>query len=104
MAPTEPETMTPEEYMAWLARKMREATLVTQRLDAKWQRLNDELNTLLDNKGIRDVVQRDSIKGASLAFSDALNAGKWWREKAVYLASVLQAEVTYREHFKGGPS
>jgi hypothetical protein len=95
---TPPQKMSPAAYMRWLARKMREAVLMTQKLDAKWHRLNDELSTKLDAEGVTDVVQRDKIKSESLAFTDALNAGKWWREKAVYLASVLQAEAAYRQY------
>jgi hypothetical protein len=96
--PPIPRQLSPNQYLTWLARKMREAVTMTQKLDAKWNRLNDELNTKLDAEGQYDVLQRAKIKGESLAFSDALNAGKWWREKAMYLAAVLQAEAAYRTH------
>lgn len=99
---TAPDNLTANQYMAWLARKMREAVETTQRLDARWNRINSEINELLDRQGVQDIVQRNKVKGESLALNDALQGGKWWREKAVYLASVLQAEVVYREHFIGG--
>jgi hypothetical protein len=42
--PPKPQQMSPGEYMRWLAVEMREAVRMTQKLDAKWKRLNDELS------------------------------------------------------------
>jgi hypothetical protein len=80
-----------------LHRLMREAVKETQKLDATWNRLNDEVNTYLDDQGVRDIVQRTHIKSASIPLKDALEAGRWWREKAVYLATVIQAEIAIKE-------
>jgi hypothetical protein len=89
--------VTDEQYLQWLHAQMREAVRETQRLDGVWKQLNAELNDLLDRQGETDIVQRTKVKGQSIALSDALNGGKWWREKAVYLASVLQAELAWKD-------
>jgi hypothetical protein len=89
--------MNRDQYLEWLRRKMREAVKETQRLDAKWNRLNDELNDHYERHGVTDVNALAVAKSESLALSDAFGAGQWWREKSVYLASVLQAELAMRE-------
>lgn len=83
-------------YLRNLRSLMHEAVRETQRLDAKWNRLNDEINSYLNRQGETDLVQRAKIKSESLPLQDALQAGKWWREKATYLATVLQAEMAMR--------
>lgn len=85
-----------DDYLRSLRSLMQAAVRETQRLDAKWNRLNDEINAKLDAEGITDIVQRDKIKGASLPLQDALGGGKWWREKAAYLAAVITAEMAMR--------
>lgn len=84
-------------YLRNLRTLMQEAVKETQRLDARWNKVNDELNDLLDRRGTTDIVQRTKIKGESLALRDALEGGKWWRDKATYLAAVIQAEMVMRE-------
>ena len=70
-----------------------EAVKQTQRFDAKWNRVNDEINAKLDAERVTDIVQRNKIKSASLPLADALGSGNWWRAKATYLATVVQAEI-----------
>lgn len=82
-----------ERYLRNLHGMMQEAVKETQRLDALWNRLNDEINQKLTGEGITDIVQRTGIKSSSIPLQDAMAGGKWWREKAVYLATVLQAEI-----------
>lgn len=85
------------QYLAYLRLKMREAVKETQRLDARWNRLNDELNSKLDAEGVYDILARTRTKQESLALRDALEGGRWWREKAVYLATVIQSEIMCRQ-------
>lgn len=42
-----------------------------------WNRINAEINDLMDRRGETDIVQRSKIKGASLPLKDALDTGKW---------------------------
>jgi hypothetical protein len=84
-------------YLAYLRRKMREAVKETQRLDARWNRINDELNRMLDRQDVTDILARTRTKQESLALQDALEGGRWWREKAVYLATIIQSEIMCRE-------
>lgn len=85
-----------EKYLVSLRELMREAVKKTQHYDAKWNRLNDEMNDYLDRKGETDIVQRAHIKEMNLPLNDAYAAGQWWRGKASYLALVIQAEVALR--------
>lgn len=85
-----------ELYLLNLRQLMQEAVRQTQKFDAQWNRINDELNDLLDRKGEKDVVQRARLKEQNLALADALGAGNWWRAKASYLAQVIQAEIAMR--------
>lgn len=86
-----------DDYLRRLRTMMQEAVRETQRLDAKWNRLNEEINSYLNTQGVTDIVQRDRVKSQSLPLQDAFGGGKWWREKAVYLATVIQAEIAMRE-------
>jgi hypothetical protein len=81
-----------KEYIRTLLNDLREANRTVYRFDAKWQKINDELNNYLDRSGVKDPKQRDSIKGQSLALADALGTGKWWREKAMWLSQAILAE------------
>lgn len=85
-----------EEYLRSLQKYMQEAVKKTQRYDAKWNKLNDEIDDYLNRSGITDLQQRSEIKMASLPLQDAFGAGKWWREKSQYLASVISAECALR--------
>lgn len=84
-------------YLVQLRNLMQEAVRETQRLDAKWNKLNDEVNEYLKKSGVTDVVQVDRIKGENLALADAFGGGNWWRAKATYLATIIQAEIAMRE-------
>jgi hypothetical protein len=88
-------------YIDKMWRRLREANLKTMRLDEKWNSINDQLNEYLDAKGIEDAVQRDKIKKENLALADALNAGNWWRAKAVWLSGALMAEKAAVEMTQG---
>lgn len=92
-----PKSLSREEYLRQLRQLMREAVVVTQRHDAKWNKINDEINAKLDAEEVFDIVQRNKIKAASIPLADELGGGNWWRAKAVYLASVIQAEVAMKE-------
>jgi hypothetical protein len=92
------------QYLGWLAQQMREAVKQTQRFDREWNVLNDAINAKFDTEDVRrreigreplSPLQRAEAKQVNLTLSDAYGAGQWWRGKAVYLASVLQAEVAY---------
>lgn len=85
-----------------LREMMREAVFETQKYDAKWKRINDELNAKLDHDGEFDIVQRNKVKAQSLALQDALGAGNWWRSKALYLANVIQAEISLNVELRKG--
>jgi hypothetical protein len=84
-------------YLRSLRALMQEAVKQTQRFDAKWNRLNGELNQYLEDSNVDDVVQQDKIKSVNIALRDALGAGNWWRDKATYLANVIQAELAMME-------
>lgn len=88
-------------YIDRMWRRLREANLHTMRLDAEWNKINDELNDYLDRKGVQDVVQRTKMKGENLALADALAGGNWWRAKAVWLAQAIMAEKAAVEMTQG---
>lgn len=72
-------SMTPEER-DWLSAKWREIRTAQTTADGSnstWKQINAALNVWLDESGIKDVVQRQKIKGESLALKDALDVGKW---------------------------
>jgi len=85
-----------DDYLRDLRDLMQEAVKQTQRFDAKWNRLNEEMNEYLRGSYIDDPLQKDKIKGVNLALRDALASGGWWRDKATYLANVIQAEIAMR--------
>lgn len=89
--------MTHEEAMRHLKGLMRDAVRQTQRFDALWNRLNDELTAKFTAEGVRDIVQLTNLKSASIPLNDAYSAGVWWRAKAAYLAEVIQAEIMLKE-------
>ena len=82
-------------YLRDLRDLMQEAVKQTQRFDAKWNRLNDELKTKFLAEGVREP-QLTELMNANLEFTGALAAGNWWRDKATYLANVIQAEIAMR--------
>lgn len=86
-----------EQYMLNLRQLMQDATKETQRQDALWNRLNDEINDYLDRSNITDTKQRASIKASAIRLNDAYQAGMWWRGKAQYLAGVISAECAMRD-------
>ena len=90
--------MTDEQYLQGLRVLLREAVKKTQRLDALWNEINDSLNVKFAREGITDIVKLNQLKSASIPLADALNGGNWWRAKAVYLATVIQAELAMKEH------
>lgn len=77
-------SMTPEER-TWLRLKwteIRKAQTTADEANSKWQEVNGALNRWLDESGIIDVVQREKIKGESLALKGALDVGKWHSSNA----------------------
>jgi hypothetical protein len=81
-----------KEYIRILLKDLRAANRVVYKQDQRWKRLNYEMKSYLDRSGITDIHQRNKIAGESIALADALNTGKWWREKAMWLSQVILAE------------
>jgi hypothetical protein len=101
-----PRHLSDEEYLRKLRVMMREAVKETQRLDAKWNKINDEINDHFRRENERRLrrgefpltdLMKAQQKADSLALKDAFAGGQWWRGKAVYLAEVIQAEIAMRE-------
>lgn len=82
-----------ERALLALRARWQEAVKQTMTYDAKWNRVNDEINAKLDAEGCTDIVQRNHRKSDSLALRDALAAGNWWRSKADHLANTIQTEI-----------
>lgn len=89
-------------YIDTLWRDMRHAVRRFREFDAKWNKLNDELNERFDRQGT-DMVQRDKDKRINITLTGYLNGAQWWRDKAASLAAVIQAEKAAMEMMKGGP-
>lgn len=71
--------------------------------DKLWNQLNDELNDYLDREGTTDIVQREKVKGQSLALKNAFAAGQWHQGNAQFYANLIQAEKAAMEMLNGGP-
>lgn len=87
----------PEERLVKLRQLLREAVAYTQMFDRLWNQKNDQLNDWLDRMGKHDVLQRATIKNENLTLQDYFGAGQWWRDKAVYLSSLIQTELMMLE-------
>jgi hypothetical protein len=64
----------------WIDQKWRHIRISQAKADKAgndWNRLNAEINDLMDRSGETDIVQRTKIKSASLPLKDALDTGKW---------------------------
>jgi hypothetical protein len=64
----------------WVDRKWKKIRISQAKADKAgndWNRLNDEINDLMDRQGVTDIVQRSKTKSASLPLKDALDVGKW---------------------------
>lgn len=71
--------------LRWVALKwqeIRDAQMLADTANIDWKRINAELNAYLDSSGETDIVQRDKIKGASLALKEALAVGDWHSRNA----------------------
>jgi hypothetical protein len=62
--------------------QIREAQKAADKANGDWKRINDEINDLLDRRGDYDIVQRNKIKGDSIALKDALATGTWHSRNA----------------------
>lgn len=74
-----------ENERRWIKLKwaeIRSAQQLADKANANWKRVNDEVNDWLDRTGEHDVVQRNRIKGESLALKDALSVGNWHSRNA----------------------
>jgi len=91
-----PRYLTDEEYLRKLRVMLREAVKETQRLDAKWNRLNDELTAKFQSENVVEPLLSE-LKGHNVELSAAFSGGVWWRDKAVYLSAVIQAELAMKE-------
>jgi hypothetical protein len=94
--------LTHEQTLLLLRTQMREAVRHTQKFDRKWNEINDAINDKFAREDERRAMRGDyqltdlmkaEMKADSLPLKDAFAAGQWWRGKAVYLATVIQAEI-----------
>lgn len=88
-------------YIGDLWKAMRASVQQAREQDRRWNRINDELNDLLDRKGDTDIVQREKIKGDSLALKNAYAAGQWHQGTAQFYANVIMAEKAAIEMTEG---
>jgi hypothetical protein len=98
--------MTREQSLVALRELMRDAVKETQRQDRKWNELNDQFmakireeNRVRALRGMEphSLLSIKDQKAAWIELNDAFAAGNWWRDKATYLAAVIQAELAMKE-------
>lgn len=86
------------DYIRQLWRDLREANRMVRRFDEEWNLQNHALNVLYEGQ---DPLQISKKKSENLILSDAFAAGKWWMEKARWLAAAIQAEKAAMEMLNG---
>lgn len=87
----------PNERLVKLRHLLREAVAQTQMFDRLWNQKNDQLNEWLDQMGKMDAYDRAQRKQENLALQDYFAAGAWWRDKSMYLSSLIQTELMMAE-------
>lgn len=80
-----------EGYVEGLRADMREAVRMFRKFDARWNKLNDELN-LKWRREHRDMMYVDQAKAVNITLKGHMSAAQWWRDKAAMLAAVISAE------------
>lgn len=88
-------------YIRKLWTDLREANQKVRKFDEEWQGINEALNLRYAGQ---DPVQIDHKKGENLALRDALAAGNWWRDKAIWLSGAILAEKAAAEMLNGDGS
>jgi hypothetical protein len=76
--------LTPDER-TWVGlkwTKIRNSQMIADREGNAWTELNAALNAKLDAEYVHDVVQRDKVKGQSLALKGHLQTHAWHRDEA----------------------
>ncbi len=76
---------------------LREAVRQTQTADRKWNAKNVQVNRWLDDTGKTDILKRVSIKKENLTLQEHFAMQQWWREQAVYLATLIQTELMLQD-------
>lgn len=91
--------LTPDEQL-WLRQKWRRIRQSQHAADLgtnEWAAINKALNDKLDAEGVRDIVQRTKVKGASIALKDALETGKWHSAEATRHIQDVQLFLRLKE-------
>lgn len=64
--------------------------------DNKWNRLNDALNQKFEREGL-DVLAKAKAKEVNVTLAGHMSGANWWRNRAQAAASLLSAELAYRQ-------
>lgn len=99
-ASTEPEAKVWEKqaaYLRVLLKLMRQANNRAANYSRKWEKLNDELNDLMDRQGVTDIRERANVKEANLTLIGHDAAWSHWeREAKRYQGTIMAEEAAAR--------